>query len=186
MKKLVSLALIALVTAAAPVLAAPPAPKIVVMDRGALLQFSKVGQDIAKQLSALTNQGRAGIEAQQKALAAEGQALRQQVAMLSAEARKQKEEAFNVKVRNIQQGAERRQVQVQQAAAAAQEAVGKALEPIISELVKAKGANMVVDKNAVIFANSNAFNITAEAIAALDARMPSYKVVLGAAPAPRQ
>jgi Skp family chaperone for outer membrane proteins len=183
MKKIISLALIALVTATVPVLAAPPAPKIVVIDRGALLQVSKVGRDIARQLQALTNQTRSSLEAQQKSLAAEGQSLRQQVAMLSADARKQKEDAFNAKARNAQEGAERRQMQVQQAAGAAQQAVAKALEPVIDDIVKARGANMVIDKSAVIYATSNAFDITGEAIAKLDAQMPAYKVVLGAQPA---
>jgi len=34
----------------------------------------------------------------------------------------------------------------------------------------------------VVYANSNAFEITADAIARLDAKMPTYKVVLGAPP----
>jgi hypothetical protein len=41
----------------------------------------------------------------------------------------------------------------------------------------------VIDKASVIFANSNAFDITPDAIARLDAKLPSYKVTLGAAPA---
>lgn len=184
MKKLAPLALISLLAAALPVLAAPPpAPKIVVLDRAALLQFSKVGQDIAKQLQTMGTQARASLEAQQKSLAAEGAQLRQQTAILSGELRKQKEDAFNAKVQNIQNSAERRQAQLQQAAAAAQQAVAKALQPLVDEIVKSRGANLVVDKNAVIFANNNAFDITAEAIAKLDARMPTYKVTLGQQPA---
>ena len=44
------LALAALALSATPVLADPPQPKIVVLDRAAILQFSKVGQDIARQM----------------------------------------------------------------------------------------------------------------------------------------
>jgi len=183
MKKLLLSLALAVFAASGAALAAPPAPKIVVLDRAALLQFSKAGQDIAKQLQALGNQTRANFEAQQKSLAAEGEKLRQEVAILGGEARKQREDAFNAKVRNAQAAAERRQVQLQQAAAQAQAAVAKALEPIIDEIVKARGANMVVDKSAVIFANNNAFDITPDAIARLDARLPSVKVTLGAAPA---
>ena len=136
-----------------------------------------------KQLQAMGNQTRANFEAQQKALATEGQALRQQVAILGAEARMQKEDAFNAKARGLQESAERRQAQIQQAAASAQQVISKSLQPIIDEIVKARGANLVVDKSAVIFANNNAFDITVEAIAQLDARMPTYKVMLGATPA---
>jgi outer membrane protein len=183
MKKLLTLALIALASTPPAKAAPPPAPKIVVLDRNALIQYSKVGQDIAKQLQAMGNQTRANFEAQQKALATEGQALRQQVAILGAEARMQKEDAFNAKARGLQESAERRQAQIQQAAASAQQVISKSLQPIIDEIVKARGANLVVDKSAVIFANNNAFDITVEAIAQLDARMPTYKVMLGATPA---
>jgi len=182
MKKCLPLALILLSTAA-PALAAPPPPKIVVLDRSALLQFSKAGQDVSKQLQALSNQSRASVEAQQKSLAAEGDKLRQEIAILGPEARKQREESFNGKVRGMQQSAERRQVQLQQAAAQAQQSLAKALEPIVNEIVKARGANMVVDKSAVIFANNNAFDITADAIARLDAQLPTMKVSLGGATA---
>lgn len=183
MKNLLTRALIALACVAPALAAPPPAPKIVVLDRAALLQFSKVGQDVARQLQAMGNQARAGVEAQQKALSAEGAALRQQVAIMGAEARKQKEDAFNAKVQGIQAGAERRQEQMQQAAASGQQQIAKALQPIIDEIVKSRGANIVVDKQAVIFANNNAFDITAEAIAKLDAKLPTMKLTLGGAPA---
>lgn len=188
MKKLLPLALIALTAAVTPVLAqgkpAPmPAPKIVVLDRAAIIQVSKAGQDIARQLQQMANQNRANFEAQQKSLANEGQALRQQVAILAPDARAKREEAFNTKVRGIQESAERRQAQIQQAAGTSQQALASALTPIITEIVKERGANMVVDKSAVIFANNNAFDITPEAISRLDARMPSFKVTLGGAAA---
>ncbi len=183
MKKTLAISLI-LLAAAAPALAAPPQPKIVVLDRTALIQFSKAGQDVSKQLQTLSSQTQASLASQQKSLAAEGEKLRQEVAILGAEARKQREDAFNAKVRNAQAGAERRQVQLQQAAAQAQGTIAKALEPIVNEIVKARGANMVVDKSAVIFASNNAFDITPDAIAKLDAQLPTVKVTLGgAAPA---
>jgi hypothetical protein len=39
---------------------------------------------------------------------------------------------------------------------------------------------MVLDKQAVVYSNTNAFDITPEAINRLDAKMANYKVVLGA------
>lgn len=182
MKKLLPLALIVL-SIATPALAQPPAPKIVVLDRAALLQFSKAGQEISKQLQTLSTQTRNNFEAQQKSLASEGDKLRQEIAILGPEARKQREDAFQAKVRNAQAAAERRQTQLQQAAAQAQETIAKALEPIVNEIVKARGANMVVDKSAVIFANNSAFDITPDAIARLDAQLPTVKVTLGGASA---
>ena len=186
MKKLLPFALIAFAGAAAPAFAqgkpAPiPGPKIVVLDRNAIIQFSKAGQDIAKQLQQMANQNRNNFEAQQKSLANEGQQLRQQTAILAPDIRAKREEAFNAKARGIQESVERRQMQIQQAAATSQQALANALTPIVNEIVKERGANLVVDKSAVIYANNIAFDITTEAISRLDAKMPTYKVVLGAA-----
>lgn len=179
MKKLLILALLA--SAITPALAAPPpTPKVVVLDRVGILQFSKVGRSVAQQLQALNNQTKASFDSQQKSLVAEGQALRQQVAIMAADQRQKKEDAFNAKVRAIEETAQRRAAQIQQAGQVAQAAVAQALGPIVEDLVKERGANMVLDKQAVVFSNSNAFDITTDAISRLDAKMSNYKVVLGA------
>ncbi|MBV9550898.1 MAG: OmpH family outer membrane protein [Alphaproteobacteria bacterium] len=182
MKKLLTLALFS--AALSPALAAaPPAPKVVVLDRIAILQNSKVGRDIARQLQALTVQNRNSFEAQQKALTAEQQQLTQKVAIMAADQRQKTEDAFRAKVQNMQESAQRRAAQIQQVSQSSSQIISQALAPIVDEIVKERGANLVIDKQAVIFANSNAFEITQEAISKLDAKMPSYKVTLGAAPA---
>ena len=56
------------------------------------------------------------------------------------------------------------------------------LGPILQQLVKERGANLVLDKQAVVFANNNAFDITGEAINRLNQKLPSYKVNLNAPP----
>jgi Skp family chaperone for outer membrane proteins len=141
-----------------------------------------VGKDIARQLLAMNNQTKSSYEASQKSLAAEGQALRQQVAIMSADARQKKEDDFNNKVRSAEEGAQRRALEIQQAGQVAQQTVASALGPVVEQIVKERGANMVIDKQSVVFAGSDAFDITRDAIARLDAKMSSYKVVLGAKP----
>jgi hypothetical protein len=42
-----------------PALADPPQPKIVVIDRAAIMQFSKAGQDIARQIQGAATRRRA-------------------------------------------------------------------------------------------------------------------------------
>ena len=181
MKKLLALALLAVQPAfAAP--PPPPAPKVLVLDRVTILQASKVGRDIARQLQVLNEQNQAGFTAQQKALAAEQQQLRQQVAVMAADQRQKTETAFNAKVRGAEEAAQRKAAQIQQASQNSSQAVAQALAPIVADIVKERGANLVLDKQAVVYANSNAFEITADAVARLDAKMPAYKVVLGAPP----
>ena len=46
-----------------PVLADPPQPKIAVLNRSDILRFSKVGQDIQRQMQAAANQAKAGVGA---------------------------------------------------------------------------------------------------------------------------
>ncbi len=174
MKKLLPLALLAF--ALMPAMAAPPpipAPKVVVLDRVAILQASKVGRDIARQLQALNTQTKTNFEAQQKSLA--------------ADQRQKKEDAFNAKVQGVEEAVQRRAAQIQQASQVSSQVVAQALGPIVEAIVKERGANLVLDKQAVIYSSSSAFDITPDAVARLDAKMPSYKVVLGAkAPAAPQ
>src|ERR1700753_4212352 len=129
MKKPLPLALLAFSSVAASA-APPPQPKVVVLDRVAILQFSKVGKNIAQQLQSLNVQTKSSYEAQQKSLAAEAAQLRQQVAIMAADQRQKKEADFNAKVQNIEAGTQRRAAEIQQAGQVAQAAVAQALGPI--------------------------------------------------------
>ena len=85
MKKTVMMALLGTVFSTAAFAAAPPPPqpKIVVLDKVAILQFSKVGQDVARQVQGYAAQAKNDLTAQGKSLQAEGRALQQQVAILA-------------------------------------------------------------------------------------------------------
>lgn len=163
---------------------APPQPRIVVIDRAAILQFSKVGQDIAKQVQAYANQAKKDLSAQGNALQKEGQQLQQQVAILAPDLKKQKIAAFEARQSSLQSAAQKKDEQIRGGFMAARVAVEKVLGPILQEIVKERGANMVLDKQAVVYANNPAFDITGEAIEKLNAKMASYKVTLQAPPAP--
>jgi Skp family chaperone for outer membrane proteins len=135
MKKLLTLALLTLASAPAFAAGPPPQLKVVVLDRVGLLQFSKVGRSVAQQLQAMNNQTKASFDAQQKALVTEGQAMRQQVAIMAADQRQKKEDAFQAKVRSMEEGAQRRAAQIQQAGQVAQANIAQALAPIVSDIV---------------------------------------------------
>ncbi len=176
----------AALAATAPAPAAPPplpAPKILVIDRQSILQFSKVGQDIARQMQAYANQAKNDLTAQNKALQAEGQALQQQIAILSGDAKQKKIDAFQAKEQGLQLAAQRKEASIQYTAVKAQQTVFQALGPIVQILIQQRGANMILDKNAVVFANSSAFDITPQAIDQLNQKMPALKVTLEQAPA---
>jgi outer membrane protein len=158
--------------------AAVPAPKILVINRGQILQSSKVGQDIGRQVQALANQAKADMAAQSRSLQAEGTALQQQVAILAPDAKQKKIDAFQAKEQSLQASAQRKEAQIQGGLDAAQRTVAAALEPILNSLMQQRGANMILDKSAVVFANSSAFDITQAAIDQLNQKMSTVKVSL--------
>lgn len=187
MTKPFAFALAGLAILAIPALAAPaPAPKIVVIDKAAIMQFSKVGQDIARQMQSLANQAKSDLTAQGRALQNEGRTLQQQVAILSPDLKAKRMAAFEAKQRSLQGAAQKKDEQLKAGFNAARQAMEQALGPIVQEVVKQRGANIVVDKQAVVFATASGFDITQDVIAQLDTKMPTYKVNLNAPPPQQQ
>jgi outer membrane protein len=162
-----------------PALADPPQPKIVVIDRAAIMQFSKVGQDIARQMQ---NQAKADLSAQGRALQDEGRTLQQQVAILAPDVKQKRLDAFRAREQALQGAAQRKDDQLKAGFAQARQAMEQNLGPILQQLVKERGANLVLDKQAVVFANASGFDITGDAINRLNQKMPSFKVNLNAPP----
>lgn len=178
---------LAFALAGSPVLAAPaPAPKIVVIDKAAIMQFSKVGQDIARQMQNLANQAKNDLTAQGRALQEESRTLQQQVAILSPELKAKRMATFEGKQRALQNAAQKKDEQLKAGFAQARQAMEQALGPIVQEVVKSRGANIVVDKQAVVFATANGFDITQDVINRLNEKMPTFKVNLNAPPPQQQ
>jgi len=162
-----------------------PAPKILVIDRAAILQLSKVGQDVAKQIQTYGDQAKKQLAGLQRALQAEGQAIQQQIAILAPDAKQKKIAAFEAKQSALQVIAQRKEQDIQAGFLAARQAIEKQLVPILQGLMQQRGANMILDKNAVVFATTGIFDITQPAIDQLNQKLPGFKVQLGGgAPAP--
>ena len=174
-RTLLALAFAGICAFAAPAFADPPQAKIVVLDRAAILQFSKVGQTYA-------NQAKADLSAQGRALQNEGRTLQQQVAILAPDVKEKRLEAFRAKEQALQGAAQRKDEQLKAGFAQARMTMEQALGPILQQLVKERGANLVLDKQAVVFANANGFDITGEAINRLNQKLPALKVNLNAPP----
>ena len=177
---------------ALPALAAnPPAPppppqlKILLIDRQAIIRFSKVGQDVARQIEAYGNQAKAEIAGQQKSLQAEAQKLQQDVAILGADAKAKKIADFDAKQNAMQAAAQKKEQMIQGGFMKAQQTIAQALEPILQTIMQQRGANLIMDKNAVVYASPQAvaaFDITVPAIDQLNQKLPALRVDLVAAP----
>ena len=189
------LTLVFMAAAMAPALAANPPPpqampqRILLIDRQAILRMSKVGQDVSRQSQAYGDQAKSDIAGQQKSLQAEAQQLQQQVAILAADAKAKKIQAFEAKQAGLQANAQRKEQAIQGGFMKAQQTIAQTLEPILQALMQQRGANMILDKNAMVYASPQAvqaFDITQAAVDQLNQKLPSLKVTLAAPATPGQ
>ena len=186
------LAFLFLAMGAMPALAASPPqlqPKILLIDRQAILRLSKVGQDVQRQIEAYSQKVKAEVAGQQRSLAAEADKLQQQVAILAADVKAKRIKAFENKQAGMRASAERKEQMIQGGMIKAQQTIAQALEPILQGLMKQRGANMILDRNAVVYASPEAvkaLDITAQAIGELNKMLPKLKVSLVAPPSARK
>jgi outer membrane protein len=159
-----------------------PAPKILVIERNAILRASKVGQDIVRQVTAYTRSAEGEFRAQGNALQTEGRALQQQVAILAPDVKAKKIRDFQAKQAAFQRKVEARQGLIQGGVFKARQQVEGALGPILKGIMQERGANLLFDRSAVLYSTLN-IDITGVAIQRLDQKMPSVKVQLVALPA---
>jgi Skp family chaperone for outer membrane proteins len=175
--------MVAVAASAAPP-APPPSPRIVVFDERALMEYSKAGQDIQRQVRTFAQQVQNEKAATQKSLQAEEQQLQQQVAILAPDVRAKKVQAFQQKADGAQAALQRRAQMIDAGVQEAQGQMSKVLGPILQQVMKERGANLVVLKQAVLMAGSGAFDITGDVINRLNAKLPAVKVSLANPAAP--
>jgi Skp family chaperone for outer membrane proteins len=164
-----------------------PVPKILVIDRAAILRGSAVGQSIMKQVQQLTIAAENGLRARDQALRAEGAQLQQQLAILAPAVKAAKIKAFETKQAALQGEVQKQQGLIQGGVLKARQQVEVALGPILQKIMQERGANLLLDRNAVVLGTVDV-DVTGVAIARLNQTLPTVKVTLqplpaGAAPA---
>jgi outer membrane protein len=166
-----------LVSAAAPAPTGTPNPKILVIDRAAILRGSVVGQNIMKQVQSLTAAAEKMLKGQDAALRQEGATLQQQIAILSPSVKAAKIKAFQAKQAALQQNVQTQQGLIQGGVLKARQQVEQALGPILQAIMTERGANLLLDRNAVVLGTVDV-DVTGVAIARLNQKLPAVKVVL--------
>jgi outer membrane protein len=159
-----------------------PMPKILVIDRQALLRQSKVGVSIAQQVQAMTKAAEAELKGESEGLRKEGSALQQQVAILAPDVKAQKIRAFESKQAAFQQKVQLRQNQIRYGVAMAQRQVEAVAGPIVQGLMMERGANLMIDRQAIVI-GAPGLDVTPTAIQRLDQKLPTVKVQLATPPA---
>ncbi len=153
-----------------------PAPVLVVIDQNAIMQYSKAGQDISRQVAAFTQETRGQLDGRVKALEKEGDDLKRQAANMTPEERQKRVASFESKQAALQKTVSQKETQIRAAVSKGQQAMEKVLKPILENVTKAHGVNMVLDRQAVLYAASNTFDITAQVIDQLNEKLPSVKI----------
>lgn len=154
-----------------------PQPKIVVIDRSAVMRASKVGQDIVRQVNAYTDQAEKDLRGQGEALQRDGKAFQQQAAILSAELKNRKLKELEARRAGLQAQAQKKQSLIQGGFVKARQQVEQALGPILQGIMAERGANLMLDRNSVVLGTVDV-DITRLAVQRLDQKMPTLKVEL--------
>lgn len=157
-----------------------PDPIVLVVDKAMILQASKAGQDISRQVQAYAQQERSQLEPQAKALQAESETIRAQAASMAPEERNRRINAFEAKQNKFQQLTAQKENQIKQAVGKTQQVLSAKMGPILKQIMDERHANMIVDKQAVVFGTDPSMDVSAEAVKRLDAVLPSAKVDLPA------
>jgi len=171
------------VVAPAPVAGAvdPNAPRIVVIDRNAILSLSEAGKAMMADAQALSTAADREFQAQANALQSEAAALQQELAILAPEVRAEREREFNNRQNNLQNRVQTRQTQIQNGFAIAGQQLDQALAPILQQILVERGANLLVDRDAVILAAIDV-DVTPLAIQRLNEVLPTLDVALSDTP----
>jgi Skp family chaperone for outer membrane proteins len=157
--------------------AGTPAPVILVIDRGAILRASKVGQSIVTQVNAFTTAAETEFKGTAQSLRAQEQQLQQQIAILAPDVKRKKIAAFQAQQQAFQQKVQQRQAQIQGGVMQARQQVEAALGPILQGIMAERHANLLFDRNAIVLGTVN-IDITGAAVQRLNQKLPSIKVQL--------
>ena len=155
----------------------PPVPRVIVIDRNFIMQRSLAGKDMVAQTQNLSRAAETQFRSEQTALETEGGQLQQQLAILAADVRDKREKDFLTKQQAFQTRVQTRQAEIQAGFNKAARQLEVALEPILQGIMRERGANMVLDRGAVIIASVD-IDVTPLAVERLDKALPRVKVEL--------
>ncbi|MCP1335817.1 OmpH family outer membrane protein [Futiania mangrovi] len=159
-----------------------PVARIAVVDTGALMRDSKPARRMLAQIETLNATLQADASEAESRLRSERDALNAQRNVLSEEGFQQRARAFEEEVRGTQMGIQERSRAIQLAQQKAQSQLRAAIEPILKDLVTETGATLLLERQRVLL-HDTAMDITATALARLDALDPQIEVTLtGAEP----
>lgn len=163
-------------------------PVILIVNQAALLSQSQAGQNIAEQMATLQQTVNGELQTEAETITQEAEELQAQRDLVSEEVFLERARALAVRERSFPAFREvkLRELQMTQQRAVAE--IGRALQPILQQVVEERGATLLLDRSAVMY-NSADTDITPDVMSRLNESLtsvPVERVVLtreqGAAP----
>jgi Skp family chaperone for outer membrane proteins len=161
---------------------AQTASAILVMDEGRVFSTSDAGKSALAQLKAIGDQITTELDTERKSLAAERDRIGQQRATLTQDQLKARVAALEKRAANFEKIADTKGKEMEATRANTIKTLNTALQPVLEEIVKARGATILLDKGNLIYA-SGTLEITDEVITKLNGRLRPFTVVRVRAPA---
>ena len=150
-------------------------PVILIINQAQVIAQSKAGQSMNAQLQKLGEQANVELNAEVEKIVKEGEDLQKQKDLMAEDVWLQKAQQVAVKQNNLPT---LREVKLRELSISEQRAVAQITEklsPILQKIVDARGATILLDRSAVMYAAVNT-DITAEVIAELDKAISTVKV----------
>ncbi|MEM9495184.1 MAG: OmpH family outer membrane protein [Pseudomonadota bacterium] len=150
-------------------------PVILIINQAQVIAQSKAGQSMAPQLQKLQEAANKELNTEAEKIVKEGEDLKKQKELMAEDVWLEKAKQVAVKQNNLPV---LREVRVRELSIAEQKALGEisdVMKPILEKIVKDRGATLLLDRSAVMFASVDN-DITQEVISELDKKLKSVKV----------
>jgi outer membrane protein len=151
------------------------APVILIINHAQVLAQSKVGQSMGPQLEKLQETANTELNAEVEKLTKEGEDLKKQRDLMAEDVWMERARQLAIKQNNLPT---LREVKLRELSIAEQQAlahVNEKLNPILQKIVQDRGATILLDRSAVLYASADS-DITSQVISELDKVMTSVKV----------
>ncbi len=155
--------------------AAQSQPVILIISQAQVLGQSKAGKSMAPQMQKLEEEANKELNDKAEKIVKESEDLKKQKDLMAEDVWLDKAKKLAVDQNNLPV---LREVRVRELQISQQQAIGKiseAMTPILEKIVKDRGATLLLDRSAVMYASVDN-DITQEVIAELDKKLTSVKV----------
>ncbi|MDX2073918.1 MAG: OmpH family outer membrane protein [Alphaproteobacteria bacterium] len=175
MKRLSSLALIALISFATPAVAEDVKQSIAVVNIQQIMREATAAKSVREQLESKQKSFQADITKKEEALQKEDQELAKKQSVLSKEAFAEKAKAFRTKATEVQKEVQAKKAMLDNGFERALNDIQKAVNEIIAEMAKEKGFALALPTSQVLYADEK-MDISKDVLDRLNKKLPKLDV----------